>query len=105
MPPSILSSEALVIWMFRIAMNAPIIAANMEIQTTGLARPGLAAAICVCWPVARVTGVAAERARADMASPFGSRVGEFRRHSLPRRLAGARQRFDGRDHRHAGAQF
>src|SRR4051794_1617414 len=37
MPPSMLSSEALVIWMFRIAMNAPIMAARIAIQTLALA--------------------------------------------------------------------
>src|SRR6202007_1232598 len=44
MPPSMLSSEALVIWMFRIAMNAPIMAAITEIQTVALARSGWAGA-------------------------------------------------------------
>ena len=44
MPPSMLSSEALVIWMLRIAMKAPIIAAKMEIQTVVLARSGLTGA-------------------------------------------------------------
>ena len=37
MPPSMLSSEALVIWMFRIAMNEPIMAASTAIQTVVLA--------------------------------------------------------------------
>ena len=32
MPPSMLSSEALVIWMLRIAMNEPIMAARTAIQ-------------------------------------------------------------------------
>jgi hypothetical protein len=40
MPPSILSSEALVIWMLRIAMNEPIMAAMTAIQTAVLARLG-----------------------------------------------------------------
>jgi len=39
MPPSILSSEALVIWMFRIAMNEPIMAARTATQVVTLARP------------------------------------------------------------------
>ncbi len=38
MPPSMLSSEALVIWMFRIAMNEPIMAAITAIQVARLAR-------------------------------------------------------------------
>src|ERR1700732_3403384 len=106
MPPSILSSEALVIWMFRIAMNAPIMAANTAIQTAVLARPGPAAALGDDWLVARTTGVVAERARADMASPLGSDgVSDFRCHSLARRIDLLLKRFDGRDHRHAGTQF
>src|ERR1700754_4359771 len=40
MPPSMLSSEALVIWMFRIAMNEPIMAARTAIQVVTLARSG-----------------------------------------------------------------
>src|SRR5471030_2248368 len=40
MPPSMLSSEALVIWMFRIAMNEPIMAASTAIQVMTLARLG-----------------------------------------------------------------
>ena len=45
MPPSILSSEALVIWMFRIAMNEPIMAARTAIQVVKLARFGSAAGL------------------------------------------------------------
>jgi hypothetical protein len=41
MPPSMLSSEALVIWMLRIAMNEPIMAARTAIQVVTLARFGL----------------------------------------------------------------
>src|ERR1700726_1889398 len=74
MPPSMLSSEALVIWMFRIAMKAPIIAAKMETQTIGLARSGFCGAACTA---ARGTGVWGERARALMASPLGC-VGDLR---------------------------
>ena len=43
MPPSMLSSEALVIWMLRIAMNEPIMAARTAIQVAVLARFGSAA--------------------------------------------------------------
>src|SRR6202166_1290655 len=42
MPPSMLSSEALVIWMLRIAMNEPIMAASTATQTAVLARLGSA---------------------------------------------------------------
>src|SRR5205085_5098449 len=87
MPPSMLSSEALVIWMFRIAMNAPIMAANTEIQTVRLARSGLAGALCDGLPMASVTGVEGERARSDMASPLGAGVGDFRCRSLTRGIA------------------
>jgi hypothetical protein len=45
MPPSMLSSEALVIWMFRIAMNEPIMAARTAIQVVRLARFGSAAGL------------------------------------------------------------
>src|ERR1700727_2987907 len=40
MPPSISSSEALVIWMLRIAMKAPIMHASTAIQSFMLARGG-----------------------------------------------------------------
>src|SRR5258708_32058148 len=40
MPPSMLSSEALGIWMLRIAMKEPIMAASTAIQTVALARFG-----------------------------------------------------------------
>src|SRR5438105_729880 len=98
MPPSILSSDALVIWMLRIAMNAPIMAANTEIQTARLARLGPAGALCDGLPMARVTGVERERARSDMASPLGAGVGDFRCRHLTRGTTWARPRFDGRDH-------
>ena len=45
MPPSMLSSEALVIWMFRIAMNEPIMAAETAIQVVTLARFGSVAGL------------------------------------------------------------
>src|SRR5689334_10981169 len=67
MPPSMSSSEALVIWMFRIAMKAPIIAARTAIHTVGLARPGLADATGAAF---RGICVGAERVRALMASPL-----------------------------------
>src|ERR1700751_3522040 len=66
MPPSMSSSEALVIWMFRIAMKAPIIAARMAIHTVGLARSGLTGA---AGTTAFGIWLEAERVRALMASP------------------------------------
>jgi len=45
MPPSILSSEAFVIWILRIAMKAPIIAAVTDIHTAALARFGFTATL------------------------------------------------------------
>src|SRR5258705_11907395 len=100
MPPSMLSSEALVIWMLRIAMKAPIIAAKMAIHTVTLARSGLAGA------AGRVTGVEAGGESVVMASPLRS-VGNSGFRGRPRRMARVRRRrgCDGRDHRHAGAQF
>src|SRR6266566_3405065 len=105
MPPSMLSREALVIWMLRIAMKAPIIAANREIHTVRLARSGLTGAATI----ARGAGVEAERARSDiarsvMASPLRS-VGDSGFRDRVRRIARVRLRRDGRDHRHARAQF
>src|ERR1700748_1578569 len=44
MPPSMSRSEALVIWMFRIAMKAPIMPASTAIQAAGLALSGEEAA-------------------------------------------------------------
>src|SRR4051812_13931899 len=70
MPPSILSSEALVIWMFRIAMNAPIIAAITEIQTVAPARAGTAVGVTATAPAPRGVLGEVERARSDMASPL-----------------------------------
>src|ERR1700760_78116 len=102
MPPSMLSSEALVIWMFRIAMNAPIIAAETATQVVTLARSVPAGAACG-------GGGGGERERGAMASPHGVR-GE------PRGLGRIGWRIgrrgdgdvplglDGRDHGHAGAQ-
>src|SRR5262245_10345990 len=45
MPPSMSSSEALVIWMLRIAMNAPIMPARTAIQAVVLALSEEGAAI------------------------------------------------------------
>src|SRR5580698_7668828 len=88
MPPSMLSSEALVIWMFRIAMKAPIMAASTAIQVVRLAR--------------------SEGTELDMTRP--SR--EFNSGNFVRlgggcsraRLFGMRPGLDGRGHRHAGTQ-
>src|SRR5215475_7434343 len=72
MPPSMLSSEALVIWMFRIAMNAPIMAAITEIQTVALARSGWMGAMAATGAGADMVarGELAERTRLDMTSPL-----------------------------------
>src|SRR5215470_15498141 len=108
MPPSMSSSEALVIWMFRIAMKAPIIAAITAIHTVGLARSEPAGAA----GAARF-GVwfEAERVRALMASPL-VRSDPRRRMCLRRVIAaGLDGLFTGRlgrdvgNHRHAGPQF
>src|SRR5215469_171202 len=102
MPPSMLSSEALVIWMFRIAMKAPIIAAKIASHTAGLARSGFCGAAC---GAARGTDGWDERVRAVMASPLGNRVMALRR---ARRLGGhhrLRPGLDGRDHGHARPQL
>src|SRR5579862_3675848 len=111
MPPSILSSEALVIWMFRIAMNAPIMAAVTEIQTVALARSGAAGATAATGRRGAVEEV--ESARSDMTSPV---ISSSSRSLLEReqRDAGGHTRvrhthsnrqallgLDGRDHRHA----
>src|SRR5579872_3608633 len=118
MPPSILRSEALVIWMFRIAMNAPIIAAITEIQTVALAR--LAGADVTTAVVTRRGVEEVESTRSDMASPLISSLASSltsllrseqrhagvrakRRYADRHRLALAR--LNGRDHRHAGPEF
>src|ERR1700743_2079611 len=103
MPPSILSNEAFVIWMFRIAINEPIMAARTAIQTVALARLGSTAS-----DFAGEVGSAAIEAdgvRLDMARSIQRRVG--------RNIVGnpgcatgvvARRRvarFDCRDHGHA----
>src|SRR5271165_2460051 len=117
MPPSILSSEALVIWMFRMAMNAPIMAAITEIQTTALARSGAAGATATA--MLRRTAVAGEveSARSDMASPFASSLTSLlrneQRHAglcdalrlTQRSLSLLLLRLNGRDHRHPRAKL
>src|SRR5262245_50493231 len=113
MPPSILSSEALVIWMFRIAMNAPIMAANTAIQVPTLARSLLAGEAAAMLGATRCAGAEAERARLDMASPLGNAIGGFwrrlhrrlGRRSLIRRDRRLRSCRNGRDHGHAGTQI
>src|SRR5262245_60891027 len=97
MPPSMLSSEALVIWMLRIAMKAPIIAASTDTHTVALARSGLMAA--------RGRGAVADNVRSDMASPPGNRRRGLRRCDGLLEGVAVRLRVDRRDHRHARAQF
>src|SRR6186713_613377 len=93
MPPSMLASEALVIWMFRIAMNEPIMAARTAIQVATLARLGSAAARSDV--AAGVADVESERLF-DMARPSGDEL----RFRCGGRMRGRRGRTccDGRDH-------
>src|ERR1700678_2374370 len=88
MPPSISSSEALVIWMLRIAMKAPIMHARTAIQSRVLARPGVAPettfALTTAWP--------SKICRSSSASVGGSRG------------AVGRLGVYARDHRHAGPE-
>src|SRR5579862_9191364 len=98
MPPSMLRSEALVIWMFRIAMNEPIMAASTATQVVMLARSGLAGetprggnvvteAVSVAFDMTRSSsGVSLVRLRERL------------------RLGCLRAGLDGGDHRHAGPQ-
>src|SRR6202020_1354267 len=88
MPPSMLSSEALVIWMFRIAMKAPIMAASTAIQVVRLARSD-GAELDMTRPSRKLTSGNFVRLAGGgrRARPFGTRPG-----------------LDGRGHRHAGAQ-
>src|SRR6201994_4246496 len=69
MPPSMLSSEALVIWMLRMAIKAPIMAAITEIQTVALARSG-AAGVTAAAVTRRGVVEEVERARSDITSPL-----------------------------------
>src|ERR1700750_124239 len=101
MPPSMLSSEALVIWMFRIAMKAPIIAANTATQIVALARLGSAAARSGVAANAAGAGVEIERLF-DMARPSGNKLCFGRRCRLRGRR---RARCDRRNHGHAGPQL
>src|SRR5260221_13368451 len=96
MPPSMLSREALVIWIFRIAMKAPINAATRDIHTTGVARSGSRGA-------AREAGVKGERAGADTASPLGSNLSHLGFFGRVRGDCSVRIRPYGRDHRHTVA--
>src|SRR6202007_985807 len=70
MPPSMLSSEALVIWMFRIAMNAPIMAAKMATQTVAEAGSVWAGGATGALLVARCTGAGLSGERSGMTSPL-----------------------------------
>src|ERR1700712_1920736 len=101
MPPSMLSSEALVIWMFRIAMNEPIMAAITAIQTVTLARSDAELLDTAC--EVGSADVEADGLRLDMARCSLNRI----RYLGCRRLADRRLgvRLDGRNHRHARPQL
>src|SRR5437868_894796 len=110
MPPSMLSSEALVIWMFRIAMNAPIMAAKMATQTMAEARSVWAGSATGALLVARCTGGLLS-ARSGMTSPlqcelrqtgFGSHLA---RRGRARGRRGCSFGLNARDHRHARPQL
>src|SRR3569832_2044084 len=73
MPPSMLASEALVIWMFRIAMNEPIIAARTATQTAALARLGSTMARSGVAAGVACAGVEIERLL-DMERPSGNKL-------------------------------
>src|SRR5579863_2075911 len=77
MPPSMLSREALVIWMLRIAMNEPIMAASTAIQVTILARSGSRAARSELVPEVVGAGIEADRTGFDMTRPSGNIVRYF----------------------------
>src|ERR1700761_1532287 len=101
MPPPMLSSEALVIWMFRIAMNEPIMAASTAIQTVALAL--LEAVGSDFAGEVGSADIEADGLRLDMARCSGNESGSWR--------CGAGMMFrlgfaglDGRDHRHARTQ-
>src|ERR1700753_2472150 len=74
MPPSMLSREALVIWMFRIAINEPIIAASTAIQVVVLARLGSAAAGLDATGAVGSVDIDADRLGLDMAGCSGNRL-------------------------------
>src|SRR5690349_21273438 len=90
-PPSMSSSEALVIWMFKIAMNAPIIAAVTDSHVTMLARGAGRIAAAGAGPVT---------ATSVMTSPRGLQR-ELRRVRMGSGRLGLDARYDG----HAGPQF
>src|SRR3978361_1058349 len=73
MPPSMLSSEALVIWMFRIAMNEPIMAAMTAIQVVTLALFGAVAGLDATGEIGSVD-IEAEGFWVDMARCSGNRL-------------------------------
>src|SRR5690242_9881578 len=95
--------------MFRIAMNAPIMAANTAIQVVKLARSAPAGELADALARAGGIRVVAERARADMASPLskgiGGLAGSLRRRCLMCRNAQVSPRGNRRDHGHAGTQI
>src|ERR1700686_2308813 len=99
-PPSMLSSEALVIWMFRIAMNEPIMAARTAIQTLVLARFGSTAALP---DEACESGSA--RAEVDMTLSSQSPARCPRRSDCRAPVLRLRLGLDSRDHGHAGTQL
>src|ERR1700742_4004808 len=76
MPPSMLSSEALVIWILRIAMNDPIIAASTAIHTVALARLGSVASDLV--EEVGSAAIEADGVRLDMARSIEGRMGGSR---------------------------
>src|SRR5436190_2044040 len=102
MPPSMSSSEALVIWMLRIAMNAPIMAALTAIQAVVLALSGVGAPaagapsnmVCVVVDIAPSCQPCWRNVRAPLVDAFRCRG------DLGRRGLGV----DGRVDRHAGPQ-
>src|ERR1700682_3652302 len=75
MPPSMLSSEALVIWMLRIAMNEPIMAASTAIQVVTLARVGSTAVRSDPVPEVGDADIEADRTRLDMARSSPNVIG------------------------------
>src|SRR5882672_8424417 len=73
-PPSMLSSDALVIWIFKIAMNDPIMAARTAIQVVTLARFGSMAARSDRACEVGSADIEAERMGFDMARRSGNLV-------------------------------
>src|ERR1700744_3437977 len=85
MPPSMLSSEALVIWMFRIAMNEPIMAARTAIQTLALARLGSDFAEELGSVAIEADGLSVDIARSIERHVGGNRCGSIRGVVMQRR--------------------